>query len=42
VVRVALQDAPSVAGLLITRETVAAGAPKLEWTPAALDGGMDL
>src|SRR5215211_668736 len=40
VVRVALQDAASVAGLLITTEAMVAEAPKKESAPAMPGGGM--
>jgi chaperonin GroEL len=40
VVRTALQDAASVAGLLITTEALVAEKPKKEATPAAPPGGM--
>jgi chaperonin GroEL len=40
VVRVALQDAASVAGLMITTEAMAAEAPKKKETPAMPGGGM--
>jgi chaperonin GroEL len=39
VVRVALQDAASVAGLLITTEAMVAEAPKKESAPAMPGGG---
>ncbi|TPP06685.1 chaperonin GroEL [Rhizobium glycinendophyticum] len=41
VVRTALQDAASVAGLLITTEAMIAEKPKKEATPAMPAGGMD-
>jgi chaperonin GroEL len=41
VVRVALEDAASVAGLLITTEAVIAEKPKKETAPAMPAGGMD-
>ncbi|MDZ4368049.1 MAG: chaperonin GroEL [Afipia sp.] len=41
VVRTALQDAASVAGLLITTEAMVAELPKKENTPAMPAGGMD-
>ena len=41
VVRTALQDAASVAGLLITTEAMVAEKPKKETTPAMPPGGMD-
>jgi chaperonin GroEL len=40
VVRVALQDAASVAGLLITTEAMVAEIPKKEAAPAMPGGGM--
>ncbi len=40
VVRVALQDAASVAGLMITTEAMVAEAPKKKETPAMPGGGM--
>ena len=40
VVRVALQDAASIAGLLITTEAMVAEAPKRESAPAMPGGGM--
>ena len=40
VVRAALQDAASVAGLLITTEAMVAEAPKKETAPAMPGGGM--
>jgi chaperonin GroEL len=40
VVRAALQDAASVAGLLITTEAMVADAPKKEAPPAMPGGGM--
>jgi chaperonin GroEL len=40
VVRIALQDAASVAGLLITTEAMIAEAPKSESPPAMPGGGM--
>jgi chaperonin GroEL len=40
VVRVALQDAASIAGLLITTEAMIAEAPKKESAPAMPGGGM--
>ncbi|MBF9196827.1 chaperonin GroEL [Microvirga terrestris] len=42
VVRVALEDAASVAGLLITTEAMIAEKPKKEAAPAMPAGGMDL
>ena len=41
VVRTALQDAASVAGLLITTEAMVAEKPKKETAPAMPPGGMD-
>lgn len=41
VVRTALQDAASVAGLLITTEAMIAEKPKKEAAPATPAGGMD-
>jgi chaperonin GroEL len=41
VVRVALQDAASVAGLMITTEAMVAEMPKKEAAPAMPGGGMD-
>ena len=41
VVRTALQDAASVAGLLITTEAMVAELPKKETAPAMPAGGMD-
>jgi chaperonin GroEL len=41
VVRVALEDAASVAGLLITTEAMIAEKPKKETAPAMPAGGMD-
>lgn len=41
VVRTALQDAASVAGLLITTEAIIAEKPKKEAAPAMPAGGMD-
>ncbi len=41
VVRTALQDAASVAGLLITTEAMVAEKPKKEAAPAMPAGGMD-
>lgn len=41
VVRTALQDAASVAGLLITTEAMIAEKPKKDATPALPAGGMD-
>ena len=41
VVRTALQDAASVAGLLVTTEAMIAEKPKKETTPAMPAGGMD-
>ncbi len=41
VVRTAIQDAASVAGLLITTEAMIAEAPKKDPVPAILAGGMD-
>ena len=41
VVRTALQDAASVAGLLITTEAMIADKPKKEAAPSAGPGGMD-
>jgi len=40
VVRTALQDAASVAGLLVTTEAMVAEAPKRESAPAMPGGGM--
>ena len=40
VVRVALQDAASIAGLLITTEAMVAEAPKRDSAPAMPGGGM--
>ena len=40
VVRVALQDAASVAGLMITTEAMVAEAPKKKEAPAMPGGGM--
>jgi chaperonin GroEL len=40
VVRVALQDAASVAGLMITTEAMVAEAPKKKEPPAMPPGGM--
>jgi chaperonin GroEL len=40
VVRTALQDASSVAGLLVTTEAMVAEAPKKEAPPAPAGGGM--
>jgi chaperonin GroEL len=40
VVRTALQDAASVAGLLITTEAMVAEVPKKEAAPAMPGGGM--
>jgi chaperonin GroEL len=40
VVRTALQDAASVAGLLVTTEAMIADAPKRESAPAMPGGGM--
>jgi hypothetical protein len=40
VVRVALQDAASVAGLMITTEAMVAETPKKKEAPAMLGGGM--
>ena len=40
VVRAALQDAASVAGLLVTTEAMVAEAPKKETAPAMPGGGM--
>ena len=40
VVRTALQDASSVAGLLVTTEAMVAERPKKEATPAMPGGGM--
>jgi chaperonin GroEL len=41
VVRTALQNAASVAGLLITTEAMVADQPKKDVTPAMPGGGMD-
>jgi chaperonin GroEL len=41
VVRLALQDAASVAGLLITTEAMVAEKPEKKTTPATPHGGMD-
>src|SRR5690606_8592903 len=41
VVRTALQDAASVAGLLVTTEAMVAEKPKKEAAPAMPAGGMD-
>ena len=41
VVRVALQNAASVAGLLITTEAMVADRPKKDASPAMPGGGMD-
>ncbi|MBN9440585.1 TCP-1/cpn60 chaperonin family protein, partial [Bosea sp. (in: a-proteobacteria)] len=41
VVRTAIQDAASVAGLLITTEAMIAEAPKKDPAPAMPAGGMD-
>ncbi len=41
VVRTALQDAASVAGLLITTEAMVTEVPKKETAPAVPAGGMD-
>ena len=40
VVRVALQDAASIAGLMITTEAMVAEAPKKKEAPAMPGGGM--
>jgi chaperonin GroEL len=40
-VRTALEDAASVAGLLITTEAMVAERPKKETVPAMPAGGMD-
>ncbi|MEP4561887.1 MAG: TCP-1/cpn60 chaperonin family protein, partial [Nitratireductor sp.] len=41
VVRTALQDAASVAGLLVTTEAMVADRPKKEPAAPAMPGGMD-
>jgi chaperonin GroEL len=41
VVRTALQNAASVAGLLVTTEAMVADAPRKESAPALPGGGMD-
>jgi chaperonin GroEL len=41
VVRIALQDAASVAGLLVTTEAMIAEKPKKETPAPAMPGGMD-
>ena len=41
VVRIALQDAASIAGLLITTEAMVAELPKKQTPPAMPPGGMD-